>query len=101
MERNSLRLARVTLEQDFAEEHIPEQNFHLVCRPQHEWQATHNQFAAENYTWLAAAVDEDAQSFDCCSTVVGAAVVAVERHVDFAAGLHPATQVVVVRFLGG
>jgi len=61
----------------------------------------HNQFAAENCTWLAAvAADGDAQCFDCCSMAVDVVAAADERHVDFAAVLHSVTQVGVVRVLG-
>jgi hypothetical protein len=57
----------------------------------------HNQFVAENCTWFAAAAaDGGAQCFDCCSMVVDAVAAADERHVDFAAVLHPVTQVGVV-----
>ena len=59
----------------------------------------HNQFVAENCTWLVA-VDGDAQCFDYCSMAVDA-VAADERHLDFAAVLHSVTQVGVERVLGG
>ena len=52
----------------------------------------HNQFVAENCTWFAAA-DGDAQCFDCCSMAVDAVAAVDERLVDFAAVLHPVTQV--------
>ncbi len=80
---------------------LPEQNCHLVYKPQHEWQVMHNQFAAENCTWLAAAADGDAQYFDCCSMAVDVVVAAADEiHVGFAAVLHSVTQVGVVRVLG-
>jgi hypothetical protein len=82
---------------------LPEQNFHLVYKPQHEWQVMHNQFAAENCTQLAAAAaaDGDAQYSDCCSMAVDVVVAAAdERRVGFAAVLHSVTQVGVVRALG-
>lgn len=77
--------------------YLPELSFHLVCRPQHEWQVMYILTVAENCTsWLVAADDGGVQCFGCCSMAVNAAAVAVagERREDSAVESHPVVQVV-------